>query len=69
MKSFAIYLSAAACPCPLTGGKLPFLSQGFTVEAADRAAAYKLAIRTNTLPLMGQTLLVFIDGTQQLGNH
>ncbi len=69
MPSFAIRLEAATCPNPFGGAALPALSQSLTVHAADRRAAYQVAVRTNTLPLMGQTLLVYIDGTQQKGNH
>lgn len=69
MRSFSIRLEAAATTCLFTGKPLPALSGTMTVEAADRAAAYKLAIRTNKLPLMGHELRIFIDGTPQLGNH
>jgi hypothetical protein len=69
MTTFIIRLEAAAATCDFTGAALPALSEEFTVEAADRKAALKASRVKMTLPLMGQTLTTYIDGTEERGSY
>lgn len=68
MPQFAIRLEAAAATCDFTGAPLPALSEEFTVEAADRKAALKASRVQMTLPLQGQMLTTYIDGTEERGS-
>jgi hypothetical protein len=69
MPTFHIRLEAAAATCDFTGNALPALSETFTVEAADRAAAYKAGRSRMSIRPMGQTLTTFINGTEEQGNY
>jgi hypothetical protein len=68
LTTYAVRLVALDGPCPLGGPDLPALSEEFTVQAADRRAAYRQAPTRTSLRLMGQELRVSIDGTQELAS-
>jgi hypothetical protein len=69
MPTFQIRIEALAATNVITGKPVPALTDNFTVEAADRRAAYRMAPVYMTIRPSGQELEIYIDGTRELGNH
>ena len=68
MTTFHIRIEAPAATNAITGQPVPALHDEFTVTAADRRMAYRMAPAFMSIRPSGQMLEIYIDGTRELGN-